>query len=60
MSIGEEATLFEINEMLKTWALKMAYQKNINQTWDKPEWHNKINSAKISKNSAINCFTIQF
>ena len=47
--MGEEITLFEINEALETWVLQMAYQKNINQIWDKPEWHSKINSAKIRK-----------
>ena len=49
LPIGKESTLFEINELLKTWALQMAHQKNINQTWDKTEWKYKINSAKISK-----------
>ena len=38
LTIGEEATLFDVNEMLKVWVLQIACKKNINQTWDKLEW----------------------
>ena len=47
--MGEEITLFEINEALETWVLQMAYQKYINKIRDKLEWQNKINGVKIIK-----------
>ena len=56
--IGEEATLFEINEMLKTWVLQITCQKILITHGIKQNGANKSIVQRLASKGENDCFTV--